>query len=320
MDVNNNLSIGSSSNAARRRLETLPTEIKIMILCQLDDPTLPALIRASPLYRQVFKTYRSEIHTAITLNTLRARKIDLVLQTPLCWLEVSIKYPEPREYRYESRGWRRAIFEYRRQSAREDSRRKFLEHCAACHERAIESISCDHVLAYYRFQKACSQQHQELEKKCEACQDDVIDRLTYQFLPSWPIKLTPKHCTALCNIQDAVGWYWPDGDNEIYCFQRPTIAPYRFPLHTYNLLVMDQYCREDEFWEMLAFKMYTEGPWFREPSVRHKIKDSWQAQHWIELERKRPMNRSAFAFRGVSTKMDWVDEEGMADAWGWLHE
>ena len=306
----------SSTPSAQGWLDTLPTEIKILIMCQLDDPSLPALIRASPIYRQIFKTYRSEIHTAVTLNTLRARKIDLELQTPLCWLEVSTEVPEPREYKYEPRSLESAMFAYRRQFLRENPRRKFSEHCYVCHRLAAEYISCDENFAYHHLQEA--QNDQASEEGCVACREDVIDGLEHQFMVSRPIRLIPEHCTALCTIQDVVGWYWPDTEGEIYCFERPAAAAHRFPLHTYRLMIMESYCSEKKFWEMLASKMYAEDPWFKELRARNKINKPRDIQYWIELERNEPMDRSTLGAIHFSTTMDWIDKEGLADAWNWL--
>ena len=313
MDVEGILSTETGPTPlARGCLDTLPTEIKILIMCQLDDPTLPALIRASPIYRQIFKTYRSEVHTAVTLNTLRARKIDLELQAPLCWLEVSTKVPEPREFRT----LHCAIVVYRRQFLRENPRSRFLEHCSVCHRLAVEYISCDESFAYHRLQEA--QNDQDFERACVACQEDVIDGLECQFMASRPIRLTPEHCTALCTIQDVVGWYWPEFESEIYCFERPAATAYRFPLHTYKLMIMESFCSERKFWEMLASKMYAEDPWFKELRIRNKINKPRDIQYWVELERNEPMDRSTFGAIHFSTTLDWIDKEGLADAWNWL--
>ena len=70
---------------------------------------------------------------------------------------------------------------------------------------------------------------------------------------------------------------------------------------------------------MLADKLYAEDPWFDERRVRAKISNSRDVQDWIERERNEPMNRSTLGAIHFRTTMDWIDEEGMADSWGWLH-
>ena len=302
---------------AKRCLVTVPTEIKIMILCELDDFTLTEIIRTSAAYRRVFKTYRSEIHTAVTLNTLRARGVDLELQTPLCWLEVATKFPEPAEDRYESRRLYSAILEYRKQIVRKNPRRKFTVHCCACHYRAIDSISTDRRFTDRRFEEACLQQDRFAENECEACKDHVMKSLEHQLLSSRPIRLTPEHCNALCSIQDVVGWFWPVGRPEIRCFRKPIVAPYRFAVHTYKLLVMDNLCTKRDFWNLLSRELSTEDEWFQEPKVIHKMKDIRDIQDWIERERSEPMDRSTFGPLRIP-RNDWFDLEGMADAWNWL--
>ena len=83
------------SNEESSWLDTLPSELKIAILCYLDEVSLSALIRSSPAYNDIFKNYRSEIHTAVTLNTLRAREIDVQLQERISWVEVASTIPKP---------------------------------------------------------------------------------------------------------------------------------------------------------------------------------------------------------------------------------
>ena len=81
---------------------------------------------------------------------------------------------------------------------------------------------------------------------------------------------------------------------------------------------MDGLLKEREFFEMLAQDLYHEDPWFEEPRVCHKIKRSSDAQKWIEREREEPMDRLTFGAISSSTPMDWLDDEGMTDAWKWM--
>ena len=76
-------------------LTSLPTELKLSILHHLDEPSLSALLRACPFYNHIFNRYRSELHTAVTLNTLHARDLALQLRTKMHWLEVSLTIPKP---------------------------------------------------------------------------------------------------------------------------------------------------------------------------------------------------------------------------------
>lgn len=53
----------------RPSLESLPTEIKLLILGQLDDPNaLPNLTCASPIYFEIGRDKREEVCTAVTIN------------------------------------------------------------------------------------------------------------------------------------------------------------------------------------------------------------------------------------------------------------
>ncbi|KAL8814787.1 MAG: hypothetical protein Q9191_008519, partial [Dirinaria sp. TL-2023a] len=68
-------------------LETLPSEIRHMILLALPDPTaLRALIHASPNYHATYLAKRKQIFTILTLRTLHHRKISLL--HPLRFAEV----------------------------------------------------------------------------------------------------------------------------------------------------------------------------------------------------------------------------------------
>lgn len=64
-------------------------------MCFLNEASLSALIRAFPAFNGVFVRYRSEVHTAATLNTLRARDLDLQLREPMYRMEVSLTIPKP---------------------------------------------------------------------------------------------------------------------------------------------------------------------------------------------------------------------------------
>ena len=56
-------------NSNSPSLESLPTEVKLLILCQLDDPSaLQNLTSASTSYGEIERGRREEILTAITLN------------------------------------------------------------------------------------------------------------------------------------------------------------------------------------------------------------------------------------------------------------
>ena len=61
----------------RATLESLPTEIKLLILCHLDDPsTLRNLTSASPIYGETERDNREAICTAITINYVLGHGFD----------------------------------------------------------------------------------------------------------------------------------------------------------------------------------------------------------------------------------------------------
>ena len=77
-------------------LDSLPTEIKIVLLYQIPDvATLSALVHASPCYHSLYLALREEVLTCITFRELSARNVRII--TPLSFAQVRVRgYGEPR--------------------------------------------------------------------------------------------------------------------------------------------------------------------------------------------------------------------------------
>ena len=88
---NNNLQPHTrGGEKGKTSLESLPAEVKLMILCQLaKQPALHALINASAAYNLVFQNHSPLVQTAVLFNSLQSLATDLL--KPVDWLEVTTR-------------------------------------------------------------------------------------------------------------------------------------------------------------------------------------------------------------------------------------
>ena len=122
--------IGSKTVHQASRLDNLPAELKIVVMCHLDEPSLSALMRTYAAYNEVFLNYRSDVFNAVMLNTLHTRDLDLQLRMLSDWKEVSATMPRSHfghiQYQYVC-----AIKEYQRQCLVGLPIRMSPQHCTA---------------------------------------------------------------------------------------------------------------------------------------------------------------------------------------------
>ena len=55
------------------KMEALPSELKLQILCYVDFRALRALVHASPAYHAIYQASREKILTRVTLHSLRVK-------------------------------------------------------------------------------------------------------------------------------------------------------------------------------------------------------------------------------------------------------
>ena len=123
-------SIGSNIFHQPSRLENLPAELMIVVMCQLDEPSLSAIMRTSATYNEVFLNYRSEVFNAVMLNTVHTRDLDLQLRKPSDWKEVSATMTE-HHFEYIRSEYTEAIVIYQQKCLQGLPIRMSPQHCMA---------------------------------------------------------------------------------------------------------------------------------------------------------------------------------------------
>ena len=150
-------------------LDSLPTEIKILLLHQIPNvATLSALVHASPCYHSLYLALREEVLTSITFRELSARNVRII--TPLSFAQVRVRgYGEPR----------REL------------------------QAALWSI-CDQAASVPATNPAASDQ---LTRTADiASASDQGSKTSGGFIRPYKMKLKVEHCLALLTIEDFIGW------------------------------------------------------------------------------------------------------------------
>ena len=150
-------------------LDSLPTEIKILLLRQIPDvATLSAVVHASPCYHSLYLAVREEVLTAITFRELSARNVCII--TPLSFAQVRVRgYGEPR------RELQAALWSICDQAASVS---------------ATNTIASDQLTSTADIGSASDQRSKTSSGFSRPCK----------------MRLKVEHCLALLTIEDFIGW------------------------------------------------------------------------------------------------------------------